>query len=76
MELLDGIREEACRGMDAFDIVMALDTSSDTQRLTALSTFLLQVTEHMAIKLEDFYSRLAQHSIYHPQMEQNPARTR
>jgi predicted heme/steroid binding protein len=76
MELLEGIREEACRGMDAFDTIMDLEVSSETQRLTALSTFLLQLTERMAIRLEGFYSNLAQHSVYHPEMEHNPARTR
>jgi predicted heme/steroid binding protein len=76
MELLEGIREEACRGMDSFDTIMDLEVSSETQRLTALSTFLLQLTERMAIRLEGFYSNLAQHSVYHPEMEHNPARTR
>jgi sulfite reductase alpha subunit-like flavoprotein/cytochrome b involved in lipid metabolism len=76
MELLEGIREEACRGMDSFDAIMNLDATSDSQRITALSTFLLQVCERMAIRLESFYSKLAQHSVYHPGMEQNPARTR
>ncbi|KAH8660905.1 sulfite reductase flavoprotein alpha-component [Tricladium varicosporioides] len=76
MELLEGIREEACRGMDAFDTVMSLDAPSDTHRLTALSTFLLQVAERMAMRLESFYSKLAPLSVYHPEMEQNPARTR
>lgn len=62
--------------MDAFDSIMDLDAPSDTQRTTALSTFLLQLTERMAMRLEGFYSKLAQHSVYHPEMEQNPARTR
>jgi sulfite reductase alpha subunit-like flavoprotein/predicted heme/steroid binding protein len=76
MELLEGIREEACRGMDAFDTILSLDAPSDTQRLTALSTFLLQVIERMAMRLESFYSKVAQRSVYHPEMEHNPARTR
>ncbi|KUJ15041.1 NADPH-ferrihemo protein reductase [Mollisia scopiformis] len=76
MELLEGIREEACRGMDAFDSIMDLDAPSESQRITALSTFLLQVCERMAVRLEGFYSKLAQHSVYHPEMEPNPARTR
>ena len=41
MELLEGIREEACNGMDVFDTLMDLDAESNTQRLTTLSTFLL-----------------------------------
>lgn len=76
MELLEGIREEACRGMDSFDSVLQLEGLSYSQRLTALSTFLLQVIERMAIRLETFYTKLAQHSVYHPEMEHNPARTR
>jgi len=76
MELLEGIREETCVGMDAFDNIMDLDAASESQRITALSTFLLQVIERMAMRLDGFYSKLAQHSIYHPEMEQNPARTR
>lgn len=55
---------------------MDLEVSSETQRLTTLSTFLLQLTERMAVRLEGFYSKLAQHSVYHPEMEHNPARTR
>jgi sulfite reductase alpha subunit-like flavoprotein/predicted heme/steroid binding protein len=76
MELLEGIREDACVGMDAFDNIMELDAASESQRITALSTFLLQVMERMAVRLDGFYSKLAQHSIYNPEMEQNPARTR
>lgn len=76
MELLEGIREEVCVGMDAFDNIMDLDAASESQRITALSTFLLQLIERMAVRLDGFYIKLAQHSIYHPEMEQNPARTR
>ncbi|KAL3420190.1 sulfite reductase flavoprotein alpha-component [Phlyctema vagabunda] len=76
MQLLEGIREEACRGMDAFDTVMDLDAPSEAQRLTALAAFLLQVTERMAVRLEGFYTKFAKLSVYHPEMEQNPARTR
>ncbi|KAL2064033.1 hypothetical protein VTL71DRAFT_4527 [Oculimacula yallundae] len=76
IELLEGIREEACRGMDAFDSIMDLDAASDAQRITALSSFLLQLTERMAVRLEGFYSKLAQYSVYQPEIERNPARTR
>lgn len=76
MELLEGIRDDACVGMDAFDSIMDLDVASESQRTTALSTFLLQVMERMAMRLDGFYTKLAQHSIYHAEMEQNPARTR
>lgn len=76
IELLEDIREEACRGMDAFDSVMNLEVASDQQRLQALCAFLMQILERMAKRLELFYSRLAQHSIYNPEIENNPARTR
>jgi cytochrome b involved in lipid metabolism len=73
MEFLEDIREEACRGMDAFDTVMELEAQ---HRTIAISTFLMQVMERMANKLEGFYNKLAQYSVYHPEMERNPARTR
>lgn len=76
IELLEDIREEACRGMDAFDSVMNLEVASDQQRLQAVCAFLMQILERMAKRLELFYSRLAQHSIYNPEIENNPARTR
>lgn len=76
MELLEDIREEACRGMDAFDTVMDLEAQSDSQRVVALATFLLQIMERMANRLAGFYSKLAQYSINQPEMERNPARTR
>lgn len=76
MELLEGIREEVCSGMDVFDNIMNLDVTSETQRVTALSTFLLQVLERMALRLDGFYGKLARYSICHPEMEQNLARTR
>ncbi|KDN70089.1 putative sulfite reductase flavoprotein alpha-component [Colletotrichum sublineola] len=76
MELLEDIREEACHGMDAFETVMSLDASSDAQRVAALCRFLMQILERMAKRLEVFYSKLAQCSIYRPEIEQNPARTR
>lgn len=76
MEFLEAIREEACAGMDAFDSIMDLDTTSDTQRIAALSTFLMQVLERMANRLEGFYAKLTRHSVFQPEMERNPARAR
>jgi len=76
IELLEDIREEACHGMDAFDTIMNLETSSDQQRTQALCSFLVQILERMAKRLDVFYSKLAQHSIYQPEIERNPARTR
>ncbi|KAK1851941.1 cytochrome b5-like Heme/Steroid binding domain-containing protein [Colletotrichum chrysophilum] len=79
--LLEDLRQEACNGMDAFDsIANSIKESSDPDvenaRLTALSTFLLQVLERMARHLEVFYAQLARSSVYQPQLEKNPARTR
>ncbi|KAL0942299.1 NADPH-ferrihemoprotein reductase (cytochrome b5-like Heme/Steroid binding domain-containing protein) [Colletotrichum truncatum] len=79
--LLEDLRQEACNGMDAFDsIADSIKDSSDPDvenaRLTALSTFLLQVLERMARHLEIFYTQLARCSVYQPQLEKNPARTR
>ncbi|GJD02427.1 sulfite reductase flavoprotein alpha-component [Colletotrichum higginsianum] len=77
MELLEDMRDEACHGMDAFASVADLDaTVSDAQRVTALCRFLMQTLERMARRLEVFYSRLAQCSVYRPEIERNPARTR
>lgn len=76
MEFLEAIREEACAGMDAFDTIMDLDAQSETQRTAALSTFLMQVLERMANRLEGFYTKLARYSVFQPEMERNPARAR
>jgi sulfite reductase alpha subunit-like flavoprotein/predicted heme/steroid binding protein len=76
IELLEDIREEACHGMDAFDSIVTMDIQNETQRVTAICTFLMQILERMAKRLEVFYSKLAQYSIYAPEIEKNPARTR
>ncbi|KAF2179489.1 hypothetical protein K469DRAFT_641030 [Zopfia rhizophila CBS 207.26] len=76
MQFLEEIREEVCNGMDAFDSIMDIDAQSETQRIAALSTFMMQVMERMANRLEGFYVKLARYSVYHPEMERNPARTR
>lgn len=85
IELLEDLRQEACVGMDAFDSVAAdmnsaWDSSEDgdraSDRLVALSAFLLQILERMARRLAVFYAQLAQCSVYHPELEHNPARTR
>jgi len=81
MALLEGLREEACTGMDAFDgLTGVLGESSDedlgTARLTIVAAFLLQILERMARRLEVFYAELAQCSVYQPELERNPARTR
>ena len=79
--LLEGLREEACTGMDAFDGLMGIlgewgDEEPEGARLTTISAFLLKMLERMARRLEIFYTELAQCSVYHPELESNPARTR
>ncbi|KAI1361987.1 cytochrome b5-like Heme/Steroid binding domain-containing protein [Xylaria arbuscula] len=84
IELLEDLRQEACNGMDAFDNIAASYSSSDSMddpdfaenRLNALCTYLLQILDRMARRLGVFYAQLAQQSIYHPELESNPARTR
>jgi hypothetical protein len=78
IELLEDLRQEACNGMDAFDNVASmLDHSDpDTTPLAALSTFLLRTLEKMAHRLAMFYAQLARLSVYQPELEHNPARTR
>ncbi|KAL1591803.1 hypothetical protein SLS59_010075 [Nothophoma quercina] len=76
MEFLEAVREEACTGMDAFDSILELDAASDAERVTALSTLLMQVLERMANRLEGFYAKLARYSVFQPEMERNPARAR
>lgn len=76
MEFLEVIRKEACAGMDAFDVIMDLDATSDMDRVGILSAFLLQILERMAKRLEAFYVKLAQYSVFHPALERNPARAR
>lgn len=78
MALLEDIRQEACYGMDACESIalMSLTGESESQAITTLATFLMQIMERMAKRLEIFYSNLAQHSIVRPAIERNPARTR
>lgn len=78
VQFLEEIREDVCLGMDAFSVVEAMDSGSgaDKQRLVSISSYLLSVLERVAQRLETFYSRLARESIYRPEIEKNPARTR
>ncbi|KAI0399431.1 cytochrome b5-like Heme/Steroid binding domain-containing protein [Xylaria palmicola] len=86
IELLEDLRQEACNGMDAFDNIAATytwpdgdggpDPDFEANRLNALCTFLLQILDRMSRRLGVYYAQLAQLSIYHPELESNPARTR
>lgn len=50
--------------------------SSGAERVSAMCSILMHILERMARRLEIFYSKLAQHTIYQPVLEHNPARTR
>ncbi|KAI1759839.1 hypothetical protein GGR53DRAFT_117515 [Hypoxylon sp. FL1150] len=84
IELLEDLRQEVGTGMDAFDSMAnaygSADRSQDPDlkatRLAALSTFLLQILERISRRLGIFYAQLAQCSVYNPELERNPARTR
>lgn len=79
LDLLEDIRAEACAGMDAFDALMGLEAAEGegpAARVSTLASFLMQLLERMAKRLEIFYANLASHSLYQPSLEANPARTR
>lgn len=83
IELLEDLRQEIGTGMDAFDSIASSYSSDKMQdpdfeanRLTALSTFLLQILERVSRRLGIFYAQLSQFSVYNPELERNPARTR
>ncbi|KAF5025351.1 hypothetical protein F66182_2562 [Fusarium sp. NRRL 66182] len=81
IELLEDLRQEACNGMDAFESIASVldsfaDSDPDATPLAALSAFLLQTLERMAHRLAMFYAQMARLSVYQPELEHNPARTR
>ncbi|KAM5354753.1 hypothetical protein ACJ41O_001400 [Fusarium nematophilum] len=83
IELLEDLRQEACNGMDAFESIASvldsgvdLDADGDGTPMAALAAILLQTLERMAHRLSMFYAQLARLSVYQPELEHNPARTR
>ncbi|ETI24376.1 hypothetical protein G647_03745 [Cladophialophora carrionii CBS 160.54] len=76
VQFLEEIREDVCLGMDAFEVIDSMNSATDKQRLVSLSTYLLSVLERVAERLDTFFSRLSRESIYRPELEKNPARTR
>jgi hypothetical protein len=72
---LEHIRDEAAQGMDAFDLVASIEESSSSKQVK-LASYLLTVLERIAARLEAYYSQLSQESIYRPEIENNPPRTR
>ncbi|OAL19434.1 hypothetical protein AYO22_09596 [Fonsecaea multimorphosa] len=73
---LEEVRHDVCMGMDAFDVIECSESGTEKHRLVNLSTYLLSVLERVAERLGTFYSRLSRESIYRPELEKNPARTR
>jgi hypothetical protein len=80
VRFLEQIREEICTGMDGFDLVMSMKSTSGTtmgkQRLFKLAAFLVSLLERIAERLDTFYVELSAQSLYHPRIESNPARAR
>jgi hypothetical protein len=78
VQFLEEVRQDVCLGMDAFDVIKSTEAASmaGRHRLINLSAYLLSVLERVAQRLETFFSRLARESIYRPEIEKNPAKTR
>jgi hypothetical protein len=72
---LEQIRDEIAQGMDAFDLAASMHETPSSKQLK-LGSFLFTVLERIAARLEAYYTRLSQESIYRPEIENNPARTR
>lgn len=75
VSFLEHIRDEAGQGMDAFDMIASMDEPSASKQVK-LASYLLTVLERIAARLEAYYASLSQESIYRPEIENNPARTR
>lgn len=78
VQFLEEIRSDLCMGMNAFDAIKSAEagSTSERHRLVNLSSYLLSVLERVAQRLETFFMRLARESIYRPEIEKNPAKTR
>jgi hypothetical protein len=78
IQFLEEVRHDVCEGMDAFDLLKSTEIASmsDKQQLVQFCAYLLSVLERVAHRLETFFTRLAKESIYQPQLEKNPAKTR
>lgn len=75
VKFLEQVRDEAARGMDAFDMIASMDEPASSKQIK-LSSYLLSILERIGAHLEGYYSSLSQESIYRPEIESNPARTR
>ncbi|KAH3966709.1 hypothetical protein HBH98_205910 [Parastagonospora nodorum] len=75
ISFLEQIRDETAQGMDAFDLVAVMDESANSKQVK-LASYLLTILERIAAHLDAYYGSLSQQSVYHPEIENNPARTR
>ena len=77
VRFLEQVREEICAGMDGFDLVMSMKGAvSEKQRLFKLAAFLVSLLERIAERLDTYFVELSAQSLYHPELEDNPARAR
>jgi sulfite reductase alpha subunit-like flavoprotein/cytochrome b involved in lipid metabolism len=72
---LEQVRDEVAQGIDAFDLVASLDELTGSKQIK-LASYLLSILERIAAQVEAYYGSLSQESIYRPEIENNPARTR
>ncbi|KAF8536061.1 hypothetical protein BDD12DRAFT_935731 [Trichophaea hybrida] len=61
VRFLEQVREDICTGINGFDVIVA---------------FLVSLLERIAERLDTYYVELSALSLYHPEIEPNPARTR
>ncbi|KAF8650910.1 hypothetical protein AX16_005035 [Volvariella volvacea WC 439] len=85
VRFLEQVREEICVGYDSFmsvaNVLQSYQSSDsesikERQALHRISTVLVGCLERIADRVTGFYEDLAQQSLYHPEREANPARTR
>ncbi|PGH21294.1 hypothetical protein AJ80_03344 [Polytolypa hystricis UAMH7299] len=77
VSFLEQVRKEICTGLDGFDLVEAMGSNIlEKQLLVKLCSFLMTIMERITQRLEMFYTSLSRYSLYQPEMEPNPARTR
>ncbi|PVH94808.1 hypothetical protein DM02DRAFT_675942 [Periconia macrospinosa] len=75
VRFLEQVRDEAATGMDAFDAISTMDELASSKQVK-LASYLLSILERIGAHLEGYYSSLSHESIYRPELESNPARTR
>ena len=77
VRFLEQVREEICTGMDGFELVMSMKgIVTEKQRLFKLAAFLVSLLERIVERLDTYFVELSAQSLYHPELEVNPARAR